>query len=304
MARAIVAVTGGDTTGARRQLWHEFLARGGTVRRAAKERGVTWYTFDDAMVSLYSESNAFLHELAVWNLNLLKRSMRAWVTRWVTRVLGTKQRVLTWGDGLGFDSLSLAEAGHDVSCFDLPGSTSTFAQRMLAAGGAAVAAIGDPDDLPEAAFDAVVCLDVLEHVPDLGAELARLRACLRPGGVLIVHAPFYFVHRASITHLRMHQRRSGSLALFREAGFSLLDGQPTWAPLVFVRSDGRAPRRPWLAWPRLAIALPFGLFLAVGRWTPIPAELTNIITRLLQPWFLDDMLGRGAPDGIPPGADP
>lgn len=35
-------------------------------------------------------------------------------------------------------------------------------------------------------FDAVVCLEVVEHVPDVGAFLATCAALVRPGGMLIV----------------------------------------------------------------------------------------------------------------------
>lgn len=241
MSDAIADVTACSPDDARRRLWREFLFRGGTVRRAARELGVTPYRFDDAMVRLYTESDAFLYELAVWNINLLKRQMRSWVTRWLTRALGPSRAVLTWGDGLGFDSLALAQAGHDVTSFDLPGFSSSFARRLIGASDATVRQVTEPAGLGEAAFDAAVCLDVLEHVPDVPAELDRIRRCLKPGGVLIVHAPFYFVHRNAVTHLRSNRPYSGSLALFRTAGFKLIDAQPTWSPLILA-CDGGTPR--------------------------------------------------------------
>ena len=293
MSDAIAAVTASPPWDVRGRLWHEFLHRGGSVRRAARELGVTRYQFNDAMIQLYSKSDAFLYELAIWNINLLKRSARSWITNWITKVLGPQRTLLTWGDGLGFDSLALAQAGHAVTCFDLPGALSTFAGRMIGASNATVQMVTNATGLSDGAFDAVVCLDVLEHVPDVPGELERIRRCLKPGGVLVVHAPFYFIHRNAVTHLGSNRRYSGSLALFRRAGFTLIDAQPTWAPLILARDDGERPRRPLLAYARLALALPAGPILAIGRLTGLPFEVINLVTRMAQPWYVDDMLRRG-----------
>lgn len=43
--------------------------------------------------------------------------------------------------------------------------------------------------LPEAAFEAVFLGDVIEHIPDAGAALDRVRAALSPGGVVAMALP-------------------------------------------------------------------------------------------------------------------
>jgi 2-polyprenyl-3-methyl-5-hydroxy-6-metoxy-1,4-benzoquinol methylase len=46
-------------------------------------------------------------------------------------------------------------------------------------------------DLPDASADAVVMLHVIEHVDDPMANIARIRALLKPGGILAMETPTY-----------------------------------------------------------------------------------------------------------------
>src|SRR5438874_1354671 len=74
--------------------------------------------------------------------------------------------VLTYGDGIGCDSLYLTQAGHRVTYCDLGELSQRFAQTLFDAVGLPFAPTDDLSALPVEAFDVVVCLDVLEHVPD------------------------------------------------------------------------------------------------------------------------------------------
>jgi ubiquinone/menaquinone biosynthesis C-methylase UbiE len=49
--------------------------------------------------------------------------------------------------------------------------------------------------VPDASFDAILCSEVLEHIPDAVAALNEFTRILKPGGILLITAPF-----ASLTH--------------------------------------------------------------------------------------------------------
>lgn len=96
-------------------------------------------------------------------------------------------RVLDLGCAFGFGTRLLAgryEAyGHDLS---LP-----YIERARRSVPSAVFTHGPADTVPypDRYFDAVLLLDVLEHVPDETAVVAEMARVLRPGGQLVLSVP-------------------------------------------------------------------------------------------------------------------
>ena len=77
---------------------------------------------------------------------------------------------------------------------------------------------GDDWGVVDRAFDTVLCTEVLEHIPDPAAFLARAGRCLRPGGRLVLTVPF-----AARWHFLPYDywrfTPSGLRQLLTEAGF-------------------------------------------------------------------------------------
>ncbi len=108
---------------------------------------------------------------------------------WFDRQINWQGRdVLDLGCAGGFMAEALAQRGAHVTGID-PAVAAIAAARSHAqtAGHDIVYDVGMGEALPytDAAFDAVVCVDVLEHVTDLTCVLAQVARTLRPGGMFL-----------------------------------------------------------------------------------------------------------------------
>lgn len=78
---------------------------------------------------------------------------------------------------------------------------------------------------PSGSFDAILCSEVLEHIPEPVKALHEFSRLLRPGGKLILTAPF-----CSMTHFAPHHYATGFSIFFYakhlpEAGFRMLSSE-------------------------------------------------------------------------------
>jgi SAM-dependent methyltransferase len=75
---------------------------------------------------------------------------------------------------------------------------------------------------PDASVDAVVALNVLEHIEDDARAVAEIFRMLKPGGVAVIELPagpgLYDVFDKALMHHRRYTRRS-AVTLFERAGF-------------------------------------------------------------------------------------
>lgn len=144
----------------------------GVNNRFYDELGARWYDDDGHAIALLKAEAAIKVE-------------------YVSRALAANkpQRVLDLGCGAGFVAIPLAQAGHDVTGIDLSASTLSVARSRstpelaLRFARADVSAVPEPD----ASFDAVLALDLLEHVDQPAALIREAARVLKPGGQFIYH---------------------------------------------------------------------------------------------------------------------
>jgi SAM-dependent methyltransferase len=199
--------------------------------------------------------------------------------------------VLDAGCGSGRTLRELSRFGRVAATEPDPDAAALAADR----GDFDVRIAGLPDvPWPDASFDLITCLDVIEHVQDDVAALAQLRRVARPAAVLLATVPAYPLlwsrHDVANHHFRRYTRRSLSGALTvagwrlrRSTSFNTLLLAP--AAVARLAQRGRTPEDDrvsdlrlgpiWLnrllelplraeaSWLRGGRALPLGLSLLI-----------------------------------------
>jgi SAM-dependent methyltransferase len=125
--------------------------------------------------------------------------------------------VLEVGAGLGSTTRRLCDGSQRTwLCLEQDQAMAARVAEAVARGALPAccrARAGTLRDLPiDARFDAILYVDVLEHIEDDAAELAAAARALRPAGALIVLAPahgwLYSPFDRAIGHYRRYTRRS------------------------------------------------------------------------------------------------
>jgi SAM-dependent methyltransferase len=273
-----------DCTGDSREvavsrLLREARCTGVNVREEADRFGLVPHVWSDRLIEFYRTSTGFAYETVVWNHCQLKCSIRRWIGTFLNRTLSPPGRVLIYGDGLGFDSVFLAAEGWDVTSLEPSDRGRRFAAGVFRLNNIGVRQVEQDDELPVEPFDAIVCLDVLEHVPSPPETLAAFRKRLKPDGLLIVSAPFHCIEPYRPTHLRSNRKYSGDLALFRRQGFEPLAGDCLWAPLAFRNGPAGSLRETAL----LRLGQPL---MITGRWLwPLHSQIARQLLRVDRDWL-------------------
>ncbi len=173
---------------ARRLLYEEELFLGTYFH---KENAQRWKlepnVWSEKLVEFYRETKAGILGNAVWNRRREKSDLRAWIGTYLARDGDGPLDILTIGDGSGFDSLYLALCGHRVTYSEECRSSIAFAERLFAQEGVSVKIARSLSEESPAAFDVVVCLDVLEHVAHAEQAFGNLKGNFRKK--LIVSVP-------------------------------------------------------------------------------------------------------------------
>jgi SAM-dependent methyltransferase len=125
--------------------------------------------------TLYRTSRMYLYNLTAFAMSRTKEPY----LRDLTDFIAPGARVLDYGCGIGSDGLMLMEAGYEVGFADFANPSTEYLRWRLDKRGLDAPIYDLDGSPPPAGWDAVYSFDVIEHVADPFAFLARLEALAR-----------------------------------------------------------------------------------------------------------------------------
>lgn len=221
---------------------------GHAVTADIKRFGAVPFGMSPAMDRLYARGLGLAIELAATFNGPERVQMAAFIacSLWqAERRASQPLTILALGDGAGIDSIRLAKAGFTVHYMDYEQSNmAKVAARNFKACDSAVAS-GEMHQAPrtvrqvEQPYDAIVCLEVIEHVPDPMAFIKFMAQSLKPQGWLFISDCFNGVEDRWPTHLASNEGFAGQLPFLMQPWFRLVDvnRRPYAKPYVFRKRE-------------------------------------------------------------------
>jgi SAM-dependent methyltransferase len=201
------------------------------------------------------------YEYAGSELGLFEKAVN-WKRYWRAQIAPfVHGSVLEAGAGIGSNTRLLAGLAYrSWTCLEPDGALAARIELPTASHRKITGTIADL----RGSFDTIMYIDVLEHIEDDAAEMARAAARLSPGGHLIVLAPahafLYAPFDAAVGHFRRYCRaslRKAAPARLRESKMVYLDaaGLMASAGNRLLLRQSMPTERQILAWDRLMIPI-------------------------------------------------
>lgn len=138
---------------------------------------------DDEVRRFYEVTPFYACGSAYWHMERYQRKFRDELTKMVCG------DVVDYGGGIGDISIKLAKKGVRVTYADVHGKTFDFAKWLFKKRGLDIPMIDLSEESLSKQYDAIVCIDVIEHVPMPEVALRTMGEHLKENGKLIITYP-------------------------------------------------------------------------------------------------------------------
>lgn len=128
----------------------------------------------------YKNTPFYIFELAFWHMTKYQRIFRSKIMEM------SKGSILDFGGGIGDLSLAFYKKGFSVTYADVDGETFDFAQCLFLKNNVQVNVINLSEKKIENNYDTIICIDVIEHVPNQKEILDLFLTHLNQKGLLII----------------------------------------------------------------------------------------------------------------------
>jgi glycosyltransferase involved in cell wall biosynthesis len=143
----------------------------------------------DEIIKFYQNTVNYLFDLTMWHVDTKYKEVEDEVIHYCTQNRG---KILDFGAGIGDLTIKLCKLGLDVTYLEIPSITMEYAKFQFKKHNVSPKIIesdGSPFILKEN-YDAIICLDVLEHLKDPIIYLEELAKHLNPNGLMFIEAAF------------------------------------------------------------------------------------------------------------------
>lgn len=217
---------------------------GFAVRGDVEKFDITPFAHSREMDELYRGGIGLGIELATYHQDSGKSKMLNFILLGIREMQSASKdplKILCLGDGLGLDSITIAASGFQVDYMDYDSSVMSECARLNLKKAMSVdirIAINVINKV-EAAYDCIVCLEVIEHVPNPMSFMTFISDCLNEKGVLYLSECFNGIADRWPTHLYSNEKFSHSILDLSEEHFALTDinQDPMLKPLVFRKKN-------------------------------------------------------------------
>ena len=149
-------------------------------------------------------------------------------------------RILALGDGIGIDTIRIAKAGFCVDYMDYDQSNMSKIATLNFEQASSDPLIADRISVIHRVahkYDAIVCLEVIEHVSSPREFASNIAEYLADQGVLFISECFNGIENRWPTHLQSNEKYAGSLPWLLQNEFSMIgcNHLPYGKPYVFAK---------------------------------------------------------------------